>query len=742
MIRGPCLVEFPGQTLVVPPGAEARTDQWGNFVVTLAPSPTLEHLSSDDAGEALNPITYEVIRNRRLNVTEEMRIALQSVSGSPTVTEASDFFTGLYVPDGSFATMGLQVTHEAPPVGALIRHLNARGSGPRPGDMFIGNDPYVGALHQNDVQMTTPIFDGDRLVAWAGVMAHETDVGGMNFASWCPTATEVYQEGLRIPAVKLVDAGVLREDVLEMILTASRLPASLGLDIRAFIATLNVATERLRVLCARYGADVISDVMVRMIDETDRETRLRLDDLPDGRVHVRDFLEHDGHENRLYTVDLVATKKGDSLVLDFSGSSPQAPGFINATRSGLRGGVTGALIPTLGFGLSWNEGLLRPVEIVAPDGLICTALFPAPVGSATVETIWTVTNVVQHALNLLMACSSRFAARGQAVSSGTMATFNLGGVNELGERFGLHLLDPLAGGSGAYQGRDGVDAGGPCAVPVPAIADVESNEQNFPLLYHYRRMRADTGGPGTTRGGRAGEIALGLWGVESATALVMTHGAEVPNSVGLSGGAPGSTVRQRFYFSHDLDQTSPSWSDLDATDANWTELGPKPGSIVMHRGDTFAVSWQGGGGIGDLLLRPAEFVGEDIRCGAVTAERAQRVYGVVVNHGKVDEDATRSIRLARRRERLGRQPTGEPDLHAPGMQLGPALRVVRVDDGIEVRTRAGALLSRNSTRWRTGAVSRNVDPEDLEIVLHQELTMTGYFCPISGEMLSLDVHRR
>ena len=741
IVRGPCLVEFPGQTLVVPPGAEARTDQWGNFVVTLASSPVLEHASGDDAREELNPITYEVIRNRLLNVTEEMRIALQSVSGSPTVTEASDFFTGLYVPDGSFATMGLQVTHEAPPVGALIQHLTARGSDLRPGDMFIGNDPYVGALHQNDVQMTTPIFDGDRLVAWAGVMAHETDVGGMNFASWCPTATEVYQEGLRIPAVKLVDEGVVREDVLEMILTASRLPASLGLDIRAFIATLNVATERLRVLFARYGSDVVSDIMDRMIDETERETRLRLIDLPDGQVHVHDFLEHDGHENRLYTVDLVATKKGDSLVLDFSGSSPQAPGFINATRSGLRGGVTGALIPTLGFGLSWNEGLLRPIEIVAPDGLICTALHPAPVGSATVETIWTVTNVVQHALNLLMSCSDRFASRGQAVSSGTMATFNLGGVNELGERFGLHLLDPLAGGSGAFVGRDGIDAGGPIAVPVPAIADVESNEQVFPLLYRYRRMRADTGGPGTTRGGRAGEIALGLWGVESATALVMTHGAEVPNSMGLSGGAPGSTVRQRFLSSHDHDHAS-RWSDLDEGAANWTELGPKPGSILMHLGDTFAVSWQGGGGIGDPLLRPIEFVEEDVRCGAVSTERAQRTYGVVVNHGKADDDATHAARLALRHERLGSAPTGESDPHAPGIPLGTALRLIRDADGIEVRSRAGALLSRDSTRWRSGAVARIVDPNHLEIVLHEELTMTGYFCPISGEMLSLDVHRR
>jgi N-methylhydantoinase B len=322
-----------------------------------------------------------------------------------------------------------------------------------------------------------------------------------------------------------------------------------------------------------------------------------------------------------------------------------------------------------------------------------------------------------------------------------MATFNLGGVNELGERFGLHLLDPLAGGSGAFVGRDGIDAGGPIAVPVPAIADVESNEQVFPLLYRYRRIRADTGGPGTTRGGRAGEIALGLWGVESATALVMTHGAEVPNSVGLYGGAPGSTVRQRFHASHDHDHAS-GWSDLDEVAGDWTELGPKPGSILMHRGDTFAVSWQGGGGIGDPLLRPTEFVEDDVRCGAVSSERAQRIYGAVVKDGKTDDDATLAARLELRRERLGSAPTGEPDPRAPGMQLGTSLRVSSGADGIEVRTRAGALLSRDSTRWRSGAVSRNVDPNDYEIVLHEELTMTGFFCPISGEMLSLDVHRR
>ena len=357
----------------------------------------------------MNPVTYEVVRNRLLAITDEMRIALQSVSGSPTVTEATDFFTGLYLPDGEFATMGFQVTHEAPPVGALIRHIAAAGRPVRDGDMFIGNDPYVGALHQNDVQMAAPVYHGGEVIAWAGVMAHETDMGGMNFASWCPGATEVYQEGLRIPAVKLADQGEVREDVLEMILAASRLPAALGLDIRAFIATLNVARDRLASLCGAYGADQVRGVMARMIADSEQAVRDRLAALPDGTVHVRDFLEHDGHANRLYAVDLVAAKRGQTLVLDFSGSSPQAPGFINATRAGLAGGVTGALIPTLGFGIPWNAGLLRPVTITAPDGLICTARHPAPVGAATVETIWTVTNVVQRALNTFLACTPEFA---------------------------------------------------------------------------------------------------------------------------------------------------------------------------------------------------------------------------------------------------------------------------------------------------------------------------------------------
>ena len=249
-------------------------------------------------------------------------------------------------------------------------------------------------------------------------------------------------------------------------------------------------------------------------------------ELPDGVAHAADFIEHDGHNNVLYKIDCKAIKKGDTLTLDFSGSSKQAPGFINATRSGLTGGCAGGVLTTLGFDIQWNQGLLDPVKIVAPDGLICTAQFPAPVGSATVETIWSVSNASMAALNKLLATSPKYRYRAQCISDGCMATFNLGGVNQYGEPFGLHLMDPLAAGSGAFATKDGINAGGPITSPVSCIADVERNEQAVPLFYLHRRLVSDTGGAGKYRGGLSAEVALTLGGIEKAMALVMTHGAE------------------------------------------------------------------------------------------------------------------------------------------------------------------------------------------------------------------------
>ncbi|WP_323101303.1 hydantoinase B/oxoprolinase family protein [Intrasporangium sp. YIM S08009] len=687
-------------------------------------------------GASTDPVVRQVVRSRLVAITDQMRLALQSVSGSPTVTDASDFFTGIYLPDGAFVTMGHQVTFEAPPVGALIRHLLAKGTALRAGDRIIGNDPFVGALHQNDVQMCAPIVVDGELLGWAGVMAHETDVGGMDFASWSPKATEVWQEGLRIPAVKLVDAGELREDVLEMILTASRLPAQVGLDIRAFIATLNVAAERLTELSHRHGRATVLSVMHAMVDDAEELVRARLRELPDGVVHTRDFLEHDGHENVLHVVDCVLTKRGDSLSFDFSGSSPQAHGFVNCSRAGLVGGVAGAVIPTLGFGIPWNEGMLRPVSITAPDGLVCTAVPPAPVGSATVEAVWTVSNVVSAALNRLLLASPAYAHRAQAVSSGTMATFNLSGRDRHGQVFGLHLMDPLAGGFGAFADHDGQNAAGPINAPCPSIADVEVNEQKNPLFYSYRRLAPDTGGAGRRRGGLGAEVGLTV-SVPQAEALVMTHGAEVPNSAGLGGGLPGGLIHQRF----------------TAAGEPVAELGPKPGSFPISPDDLFEVTWQGGGGLGDPLDRDPADVLADVRYGVVSDGTARETYGVVLETSgeAVDTEATTRAQRAIRAARIGvavdavDDPTPvRDDLAAGAIRL--ADRVVATHDaagGWEARTLDGVVLSTGSTRWREGAHRFELTlPAASGRSLHADLTVTGWACPRTGALLGVDVHRR
>lgn len=715
-----------------------------------------------------DPVVAQVVRARLLAITDQMRLALQAVSGSPTVTESCDFFTGIFLPDGAFATMGLQVTLEAPPVGALIRHLLDKGTVLKDGDRIIGNDPFIGALHQNDVQMCAPLIVDGELVAWAGVMAHETDVGGMDFLSWSPKAKEVYQEGLRIPAVKLVDGGELRQDVLDMILTATRLPGHLGLDIRAFIATLNVAAERITELCRQYGTAVVQSVMSGMIDDSEVATRARLRELPDGVIHVSDFLEHDGHTDELYTIDLVATKAGDSLTFDFSGSSPQAPGFVNCSRAGLMGGVAGAIIPSLGFGIPWNEGLLRPITVTAPDGLICTALPPSPVGSATVETCWVVCNVVAGVINRLLAASPRYTDRAQAISCGTMATFNLSGRDRYGQFFGLHLLDPVAGGFGAFADHDGPNAGGPMGTPSPRIADVENNEQTSPLFYLHRRLARDSGGAGRRRGGLGAEAAFTIT-VDKAEALVMTHGLEVPNSAGLGGGYPGGLVKQSLGINHLPSPSDPSRRaamihPLTSTElARFEDLGPKPGAFPFTSTDVFAVTWQGGGGIGDPLDRDPQDVVEDVRLNWVNSDAARDVYGVVVR-GKglsaaADLDATAIVRRQIRAGRLGvtvdevpevtlapdpyLRPAGCSD-EACWIALGDRLRLVREHgSGWHVQTVDGAVLVRGSTRWREGATRFTPDMPDTVIsTLHADLTVTGWACPATGHLLAVDVHRR
>ncbi len=230
-------------------------------------------------------ITYEVVRHRLTAIVAQQSIVLKNVSGSPLVTDANDCNTGIYLPNGEIVAMGPHIIFHSGSLEIVVENIiRDCEADPRihVGDAFITNDPYKGALHMPDITMLDPVFcDGVR-VAWVGSCAHVLDVGGMTPSSWCPDATEIYQEGLIVAPTKLISGGKLRNDVWNLILWACRLRASLGLDFKAMIASNNHAKKGLIRLIDRYGVDVVTKVMHAMLDDTEKQVLNRLSGLPNG----------------------------------------------------------------------------------------------------------------------------------------------------------------------------------------------------------------------------------------------------------------------------------------------------------------------------------------------------------------------------------------------------------------------------------------------------------------------------
>ncbi|MBN9085094.1 MAG: hypothetical protein BGP06_19415 [Rhizobiales bacterium 65-9] len=685
----------------------------------------------------IDPITFEVVRNKLAAITEEQAITLKSVSGSPVVTEATDFNNGIYLPDGSIVTMGPQVIFHTGTMSTVIRSIIdnfSENPGIREGDMFVLNDPYRGAIHQPDVSIVAPVFHEGRQVAWAGSCAHQLDVGGMSFGSWAIGATEIQQEAMLLPGIKLVEGGVLRQDLWQMIMGMTRLPHVLGLDLKAMIAANNVASTRLQALMGKYGADVVSAIMAEEINSSERQMRQTLSELPDGVYRARDYIEHDGHENRLYEVVVTATKKGDRLTLDMTGTSPQAPGFINCTYSGMRGAALTGLLPILAPTIRWNEGVLRTVDFVAPEGILCNASWPAPVSSGTISTAWIVQNVVVTALSRLVSCSPKHANEGQAVTKGHMMVMTLAGQDRDGSPFGTFLLDSTAGGGGAFPDHDGLDGSGDYCVPRPAIANVEANEANGPFLYLYRSFVPDTGGPGRMRGGAGTSLALAPYETDGLFAMMLGHGVEVPNSIGLFGGQPGSCGRN--FIKRDAGDVATiaglAGSADELAQAGVEDLGPKPGRMMLSGHDVLGYAFQGGGGYGDPLKRDPQAVLMDVRNGHVSMAAAERQYGVAIVDARLDPDATRVRRADIRARRLGRTPQREPGFRD--------LTIV----GNRFVCGCGGDLGASSGNWKAEAVTRTIvsDSYGPHVRTHAELELREHLCGQCGSLLEIEVVRR
>lgn len=711
----------------------------------------------------LDPATFEIIRHKLVAINEEQGIALKTMSVSPVVNEASDFGCGLYTPDGKMVTMGAEIVFQAACIPLVIDSVIEDCSdnpGIREGDMFIVNDPYKGAIHHPDVTLVAPIYYQGELVAWSGVSAHQVDMGGMSIGSLCAKATEKQQEGLMMPPLRLVENDQVRGDVWRLIMNMTRQPQMVSLDIKGFVSANMIARRRLLELIDQYGIDTIKLVMSELIRYSERRFRERLLELPNGEFQSQGFIDHDGHQNNLYRTDIKLIKDNDTLRFDFSGSSLQAPGFINATKSALIGGVFGGTAPLMGSKIPWNHGILNAIEVIAPEGLICNARSPAPTSSATIAEGWIIVNTVVHVVSKMLMLSPKYRHHAQAVSNGTFHSLHMGELNQHGEPYGTHLMDAQLGGGGASFQADGLDSMGGFPSLRPCIPNIESSEMQGPMLFLYRSSFPDSAGDGKFRGGRAAGAAVVPYDVDEWRCVFTTQGIEVPVSPGQSGAYPGKCNRHMVIRDTrvmellskgelPLQLDSPNAPlNLDTLGGTATVPPAKTDEFKVSPGDVIEFVWAGGGGYGDPLKRPPEQVADDVQGHIISAHRAKEVYGVVIVENELNVDATAELRQQMVHERLEdcRLPSQKYNQQTGDRltQVGMSLYISRLENELQIECECGYVFGPATDNWKIAAASRSPDEKERPegLVFHKELELAQYLCPNCGTIHASDVKER
>ncbi len=712
-----------------------------------------------ESQQKVDAITYEVIKNKLTSIITDQTATIRQVSGSPIVSEATDFSSGIYLPDGLPLKVGLQFPGHANSLFQMIQST-IKDCSENPGifekDQFFCNHPWKGALHQSDVGVVAPIIYKGEIVAWSGALAHQIDVGGSQFGSWVSRAIDIYMEAVPLPPVKFIEKGKLRKDIWEVILAHTRLPFLLGLDLRALVAANNVARTRFIELVERYGIEIVNAVMNGLIEETEEGLRNRLRELPDGTYRGAAFWEHDGHENRLYKTMSTAIKKEDNLTLDFTGTSPQAPGFINATEPASIGAVAGQTLISLCFDIPWTGGVFKVIKVVIPKGTVASAEFPAPVSSATCGSMFMTGAATYVALSKMLSCSGKyFRDEVHSVNGHSTPVFNLGGINQYGDPFGTMLLDAGLCGGGANASVDGKDGVG-CAGELPTwmVADVETNENFAPIFYLFRRLVPNSGGGGKFRGGLGVELAITPHETEKMVAGIVSHGVEAPHQ-GIWGGGPGGCGSNVLIKGSDFwerlkkDAITPSIENLKGEKK---DLGAKPVNFFPFPSDIVWIINIGTGGYGDPLDRDVNLVREDVVNRLLSIERAQKIYGVVLDPVTLELDiegtSNERKRILEARRTSCTIPPMAPQLDSKGasglMPMGEYLEVIKMGEQKTIRCRCGYQLCSIKDNWKDFAAIANLPPEEEgeHVKLHEDLELKAYFCPSCWVRLSVEIKRK
>jgi N-methylhydantoinase B len=602
----------------------------------------------------MDPITFSIIRHRLFRVVEEAVITLKHVSGSAITNEGHDLMVSLYRADGSLLMGGVGFLHHLTSASEACKAIIRRFEGDiEEGDIFLLNDPYTAALHTSDVYLVAPIHHAGKLIAWSACFVHVFDIGAMNPGGFAPDATDIFSEGFSSPGTKLVSRGRLRQDVWDTLLNMVRGPEMVALDLRSMIACNNVARERMLTLVDKYGPQTIDEAFRLLIEQSEQRLRQRLRELPDGRWQSRQYLDVKGE---IFRVILTMTKTDDSLVFDFTGSSPQSRFSVNCSKWASLGGLFAPLFPLLCYDIVWNEGVIRPITMIAPEGSIVNCTRPAPVSVATVGAIQSVNNAACSTIGKMLLASEKYAEEATSVWHANHFAIFMFGQNQHGRLAIGILTETFAGAGGARTFADGVDLGGEIPNPISRMANVETIEATFPIRYMFRRRLQDSGGPGCYRGGAGGELAIMPHDAPDGGMhyVVSGKGTKFPQSEGLAGGLPGA-VNDYVWVKAPTSGGNADPFAQSLPDMTGEKVPVSWGVFPLMGQDALYVRWNGGGGIGDPLERDPEAVAHDVVDRIVSPEAAAQVYGVVLSGGGIDREATNQRRTALRRSRLAEE---------------------------------------------------------------------------------------
>ena len=659
----------------------------------------------------IDPVTYEVIRHNLWNINEEHGATIQRISGSPVAIYALDLNPSILTEDAEFVYFGPYMQYMSGVTDTQVKWiLENRSDNPgiREGDMFLANDPWVGAAHQMDVMVICPVFWEGELFCWITNCLHQYDIGGITPGSFCPAAESAFDEGILIPPVKIVENDVVRRDIEELYLRSSRKPEMVALDFRAQLAGNMSARERLLQLVRRYGPRTVKGVMKRIIDNAETAFLAKLERLPDGAWSDRTYVEacRPG-DRRTHRVQITVTKKGDRLIFDNDGTAPQ-DGAMNATYSGWRGSVMVAINELL----AWDQyfavgGALRHIDFDPTAGTLNCADFPASVSTAPTQSMEISLYPAYNAISKMLFSDEEL--RGDIMGIGGTSQWPatlFRGIDQWGERYGYLLIDPIGGSIGAFAHADGINTGGQARTPICQLPNVEHNEQNFPLLVLYRKELPDSGGAGRYRGGLSAETCFIPHNTDRITQDTLSSGNATPTSTGMMGGFPSTTNAYQFIRDSDILERMAERRLID----DYSQVSGRPEHLELrqedfdqHPADVYAVRWSGGGGFGDPMRREPAKIQHDLLHRNVTPEAARAIFGAMLGEDEttVDVEATERNRAAVQADRLARLTNGA----TPQPERDGDLRM-RATDSLDVREDAAGAY------WACGDCGASLGPLD------------------------------